>query len=326
MVSRNSARQDGNKAAAAGWLSLPFYWLTGSWELAWRLPGYLCTPGNSSPPCPRSSPPAPGLRRAAGGFRLWSKPLTPRMATLVRTDMMLALWIWGCGWLIYRKIDSGQPWTRSEKWVFFGAMLAAVLTRGQSSTPSSCRDSRPFGFSRPRSAAPLFGAVGGHGSCLSDYLPHGLSLAVRRNPEFYNDVVVNEFMSRFDQSLKAHEKQQPIWFCFPHLLHKFAPWSLLSLALPIISENVKAQIPVRSCDPWLACWALGGLLCMTFVPSKRVDRFPVISAVPAACFDDLGLPMWQACARVVRCRRPPRGACRFFLFHHRNRDGLPQRR
>ena len=60
-------------------------------------------------------------------------------------------------------------------------------------------------------------------------------------PEFYNDVVIKEFMSRFDQSLKAYEKQQPIWFYFPHLLHKFAPWSLLALALPIASENVRSK-------------------------------------------------------------------------------------
>ena len=56
--------------------------------------------------------------------------LTPRIATLVRTDMMLTLWITICGWLIYRKIDSGRPWTRSEKWAFFLAMLAALLTKG----------------------------------------------------------------------------------------------------------------------------------------------------------------------------------------------------
>ena len=29
--------------------------------------------------------------------------LTPRISTLVRTDMMLALWITICGWLIYQE-------------------------------------------------------------------------------------------------------------------------------------------------------------------------------------------------------------------------------
>ena len=32
-----------------------------------------------------------------------------------------------------------------------------------------------------------------------------LAIGCATNPEFYNDVVVREFMSRFDQSLKAHE-------------------------------------------------------------------------------------------------------------------------
>ena len=53
--------------------------------------------------------------------------LTPRIATLVRTDMMLTLWITICGWLIYRKIDRGATLDqRSEQWAFFLAMLAAL--------------------------------------------------------------------------------------------------------------------------------------------------------------------------------------------------------
>ena len=69
-----------------------------------------------------------------------------------------------------------------------------------------------------------------------------LLIGCSTNPEFYNDVVVREFMSRFDQSLKAYEKQQPIWFYFPHLLHKFAPWSLLALSLcPSFQEMCAAK-------------------------------------------------------------------------------------
>jgi hypothetical protein len=117
-------------------------------------------------------------------------------------------------------------------------------------------------------------------------------------------------MSRFDQSLKAYEKQQPVWFYFPHLLHKFAPWSLLALALPIVSGNVRRKIKSDPGTLWLACWALGGLLCMTFVPSKRVDRiFPVI---PPLCL--LLVSMVSACQCGKRVRAWCGGAVVFAVL------------
>jgi 4-amino-4-deoxy-L-arabinose transferase-like glycosyltransferase len=137
-----------------------------------------------------------------------------------------------------------------------------------------------------------------------------LLIGCSTNPEFYNDVVVREFMSRFDQSLKAYEKQQPVWFYFPHLLHKFAPWSLLALALPIVSGNVRRKIKSDPGTLWLACWALGGLLCMTFVPSKRVDRiFPVI---PPLCL--LLVSMVSACQCGKRVRAWCGGAVVFAVL------------
>jgi 4-amino-4-deoxy-L-arabinose transferase-like glycosyltransferase len=224
--------------------------------------------------------------------------LTPRIATLVRTDMMLALWITICGWLIYRKVESGRCWVPSDRWAFFFAMLAALLTKGPILYAFLLPGMAAFCFLGPKDRRALVWS--GWWTWL---LPLALFVAwliigCSTRPEFYDDVVVKEFMSRFDQSLKAHEKQQPIWFYFPHLIHKFAPWSLLALALPIVSENARRKI---SSDPgtlWLACWALGGLLCMTFVPSKRVDRiFPI---VPPLCL--LLVCMVSACQCGKRIR------------------------
>ncbi len=286
------------KPPLAGWICLPFYWIIGSWDLAWRLPGYLGTLAilwllarearRVLPDCGAL------LVICAFGLNL----ITPRIATLVRTDMMLTLWITICGWLIYRKIDSGQPWLRSEKWAFFLAMLAALLTKGPIL----------YAFILPGMAAFWFlGTKDRRSFVWSGWwtwlVPLGLFLAwlvygCLAYPEFYNDIVVREFMSRFDQSLKAYEKKQPIWFYFPHLLHKFAPWSLLALALPILSGNVRRKIKSDPGTLWLACWALGGLLCMTFVPSKRVDRiFPVI---PPLCL--LLVSMVSACQCGTRVR------------------------
>ena len=89
------------KPPLAGWSSLPLRWITGSWELAWRLPSFLCAL-------------AILLILAREARRLLSdfgvllvvcafglNLLTPRIATLVRTDMMLTLWITICDCLIY---------------------------------------------------------------------------------------------------------------------------------------------------------------------------------------------------------------------------------
>ena len=306
------------KPPLAGWLTLPFYWIIGSWNLAWRLPGYLCTLAMLwllAREARRVLPDCGALLViCAFGLNL----LTPRIATLVRTDMMLTLWITICGWLIYRKIDSGLPWVWSEKWAFFLAMLAALLTKGPIL----------YAFILPGMAAFWFlGPKDRRSSVWSGWwtwlLPLTLFIAwlvigCSTNPEFYNDVVIREFMSRFDQSLKAHEKQQPIWFYFPHLLHKFAPWSLLALALPIISGNVRRKIKSDPGTLWLACWALGGLLCMTFVPSKRVDRiFPVIPplcllfvSMVAACQCGKRVRAWCGAAVVVAAL----AVCGYFLI------------
>ncbi|HEY5704568.1 MAG TPA: glycosyltransferase family 39 protein [Terrimicrobiaceae bacterium] len=286
------------KPPLAGWLSLPFYWITGSWDFAWRLPGFLCTAAmlwllvrearRVLPDC--------GALLVAGSFGL--NLLTPRIATLVRTDMMLTLWITICGWLIYRKIERGQPWTRPEKWAFFLAMLAALLTKGPILYAFILPGMAAFWFLGPKDRRRLVWS-----GLWTWLLPLALFVAwlvigCTKNPDFYNDVVIREFMSRFDQSLKAHEKQQPIWFYFPHLLHKFAPWSLLALALRAISGNVRRKIKSDPATLWLVCWALGGLLCMTFVPSKRVDRiFPVI---PPLCLVLVSMVSACQCGKRVR--------------------------
>jgi 4-amino-4-deoxy-L-arabinose transferase-like glycosyltransferase len=266
------------KPPLAAWLCLPFHWSTGSWSLAWRLPGYLSTLAllwllarearRILPDCGAL------LVISAFGLNLF----TPRIATLVRTDMMLTLWITLCGWLIYRKIGSAQSWTLSEKLAFSAAMLAALLTKGPILYAFLGPGMVAFWLLAPRDRRSLVWS--GWWTWLLPLILFltWLAIGCATRPEFYEDVVVREFASRFDQSLKAHEKRQPIWFYFPHLLHKFAPWSLLALGLPIISGNVRNRIKSDPAVLWLACWAIGGLLCMTFVPSKRVDRiFPVIT-------------------------------------------------
>jgi hypothetical protein len=99
-------------------------------------------------------------------------------------------------------------------------------------------------------------------------------------PGFFNEVVMREFMARFGETI---HRPQPLYFYLPHLLHKFAPWSLLLLAVAfgeLTSRNWRLGPALREMSPevfWLLCWSLGGLIVMSLIPSKRVDRiFPVI--------------------------------------------------
>jgi 4-amino-4-deoxy-L-arabinose transferase-like glycosyltransferase len=286
------------KPPLAGWLSLPVFWATGSWDLAWRLPGFLAAMALMALLMIGGSRilPEGGATLAACAFGL--NLLTPRLATLVRTDMLLTLWISLCGLLILRVVARGGPWSRGEQWLFFAVMVAALFTKGPILYVFLLPGMAAFAVLGPR---PLRGLVSS--GWWTWVVPLVLFLAwaaagLLTRPDFYQEVVVGELFSRFDQSLKSHERQQPFWFYFPHLIHKFLPWSLLLMALPAASRNVRAALRARPDLLWPACWALGGLLLMTLVPSKRVDRiYPVL---PPLCLLLVGMVSACRCGTRVR--------------------------
>src|SRR5216117_1597726 len=91
---------------------------------------------------------------------------------------------------------------------------------------------------------------------------------------------MREFLGRFGETI---HRPQPPYFYLPHLIHKFAPWSILLIAIAIFdlaSRRWRIGTAFREISPdtfWLLCWSVGGLIVMSLVPSKRVDRiFPVI--------------------------------------------------
>jgi hypothetical protein len=99
-------------------------------------------------------------------------------------------------------------------------------------------------------------------------------------PGFFDEVVMREFLGRFGETI---HRPQPLYFYLPHLLHKFAPWSLLITAIAVFglaSRRWRIGTALREMSPetfWLICWSVGGLIVMSLIPSKRVDRvFPVI--------------------------------------------------
>jgi 4-amino-4-deoxy-L-arabinose transferase-like glycosyltransferase len=273
------------KPPLVGWISAGLFALTHSWEIAWRLPSFLAglvfavllfrfakeAYGSN----------AAFIALSAFGLNL----LSPRMATLVRTDMLLALMIFLIGALIWQKIRAGKDWTPRDQVCVFLLLTSAMLIKGPIVyaflLPGIILFQLRYGRARPpdtpsRSAWP-------------GWWPWLASLAIFlawvaggiwSQPGFYEEVVMREFIGRFGETI---HRPQPLFFYLPHLLHKFAPWSVLMIVIALVdlrSRNWRLRSLFREMSPetfWLLCWSIGGLIGMSLIPSKRVDRiFPVI--------------------------------------------------
>ena len=279
------------KPPFAGWLSVLIYYLSGgSWHAAWRLPSFLSAlillyilykEGN------RILPMYGGIL-AAGAFGL--NMLTIRISTLIRTDMLLTLEIFLIGWMILRHIQNDTPWSFKEKFIVFLLFLAAQMTKGPT----------VFAFFIP-------GMVVYHIICRQRHeadrtwsgwwtwaIPFAIFIAwvtigAITDQAFYDQVVRREFLGNFievnDVYIGGSGPQtfdrQPFWFYIPHIIHKFAPWSLLILYLAIMDSTVRKGVAQNKDSLWLTWWIIGSFIIMSCVPGKRVDRlYPII---PPAC-------------------------------------------
>jgi 4-amino-4-deoxy-L-arabinose transferase-like glycosyltransferase len=285
------------KPPLVGWVSAGLFGLTQSWELSWRLPSllaavalaiFLFRAANSG------YGPTAGLI-AVGAFGL--NLLSPRLATLVRTDMPLALVIFLIGLLIWKKIREGTEWALRDQIYVFALLTIAMLIKG----PIVYAFLLPgialfqcFAFKERRLGQPSVsnltaGKPSFHVSAWPGLWPWIASLAVFLlwvtggilfQPGFFDEVVMREFVARFGETI---HRPQPLYFYLPHLLHKFAPWSVLIIGIAVVdlhSRRWRLRLALREMSPeifWLLCWSVGGLILMSLIPSKRVDRiFPII--------------------------------------------------
>jgi len=275
------------KPPLTGWMSVAIFGVTRSWDLAWRLPSLICA-GLIAFLLFRNTSRVYGnvagvVAFAAFGFNL----LSSRLATLVRSDMPLALVIFLIGLLIWERIRNEQPWSTRDRWIMFGLLTAGMLIKG----PITYAFLLPgivfyqLCFRKTESARAWPG-----------WWPWLASLAIFLIwviagclwvPRFYELVVVREFLARFAEVGTHVHRSQSFFFYIPHLLHKFFPWSALMIGLAIIdlrARGWKIRDAFREMSPatlWLICWSIGGLVLMSVIPSKRVDRiFPVI---PSLC-------------------------------------------
>src|SRR6266568_7231589 len=280
------------KPPLTGWISAAIFTVIRSWDVAWRLPSLLCA-GLIAFMLFRSASRVYGnlaglIAFAAFGFNL----LSPRLATLVRSDMPLALVIFLIGLLIWEKIRKQEPWTRRDRLVMFGLLTFGMLIKGPIVYAFLLPGIVVFQFWKNRRDACRHTAWCG-------WWPWLASLAIFLIwviagwlwvAHFYELVIVREFLARFGEVGTHVHRAQSFFFYLPHLLHKFFPWSALLIGLAVIDLRMHRKLDglkpsslqeySTTVSPetfWLICWSIGGLVFMSIIPSKRVDRiFPVI--------------------------------------------------
>jgi 4-amino-4-deoxy-L-arabinose transferase-like glycosyltransferase len=285
------------KPPLVGWISAGLFGITRSWEVAWRLPSLLAAIALAILlfRVAKSAYGSIAGLVALGAFGL--NLLSPRLATLVRTDMPLAFVIFLIGLLIVQKIQRQHEWTLRSRVYLFALLTVSMLTKGPIVYAFLLPGILLFELWRRRHASRRseVAADAGHprsqmgASAWSGWWPWIASLAVFLlwvsggilfQSGFFNEVVMREFLGRFGETI---HRPQPLYFYLPHLLHKFAPWSILLSAIAIFdlaSRRWRIGTAFREMSPdtvWLLCWVLGGLIVMSLIPSKRIDRiFPVI--------------------------------------------------
>ena len=268
------------KPPLVGWISVGLFAATRSWDVAWRLPSFIAAIAMSillfRVAAVAHGSVAALIALSAFGLNL----LSPRLATLVRTDMPLASVIFLIGFLIWRKIQKQEAWIPRDRFLIFALLTAAMLIKG------------PIVYAFLLPGIGLFewwGRKTSSPSAWCGWWPWLASLGIFLlwvvggilfQPGFFDEVVMREFLARFGETI---HRSLPFYFYLPHLLHKFAPWSVLMIAVAILdlrARQWKIAAAFREMSPetfWLLCWSLGGLLAMSLIPSKRVDRiFPVI--------------------------------------------------
>src|SRR5438477_2334760 len=281
---RHSPHHINSKPPAVAWVSAALYQLTRSWDFAWRFPSFVAALALAVLVFrdARTFGDLPALC-ALAAFSL--NLLSVRLATLVRTDMPLALVTFAVGLLIFDKIRTRTPWTTRDRVALFAALTAAMFVKGPIVWAFVLPPLVLYQLRRnwrpdfPRAWSGWIPWVGSFALfCL------WLILGIRFIDGFYEDVVLNEFGARFHEGI---HRSQPLLFYIPHLLQKFAPWSLLSIGLLVVAlRKTKAATGkwLGNLSPEMICiimWALGGMVVMSLITLKRVDR--IFPAIPPLC-------------------------------------------
>jgi 4-amino-4-deoxy-L-arabinose transferase-like glycosyltransferase len=315
------------KPPLVGWISAGLFSLTRSWDMAWRLPSLLAATAISVLLF-RTASLAYGtiaglIALSAFGLNL----LSLRLATLVRADMPLACVIFLIGFLIWRKIREQEARKPRDRIYVFVLLTVAMLIKGPIIYAFLLPGIALFQWGCRRHACQYRAVVAGvvdpgqRGKLQSlqgawfGWWPWIASLGVFLlwviggilfQPGFFDQVVMHEFIGRFGETI---HRPQPLYFYLGHLLHEFAPWSVLMISLAVADlHSRKWQLRSVFRDMsletfWLLCWSMGGLIVMSLIPSKRVDRiFPIIPPLCLLLAAQIGNVFGNEQLRMRVCR------------------------
>jgi 4-amino-4-deoxy-L-arabinose transferase-like glycosyltransferase len=273
------------KPPLVGWISAGLFEVTRSWEIAWRAPSFLATLVLLVLVI-RAASVYGTIAALVAGAALSFNLFVPRLASLVRTDLPLALVIFAIGWLVWKKIRTATRWTSRDKFLLFLLLSAGMLIKGPIVYAFLLPGLILFEWRRRKSGDSMRTAWAGWLPWLLSFLVFLLWVGggILFVPEFTEHVVLREFAGRFSEGV---HRAQPFYFYLPHLLHRFAPWSLLLIGLAVVVWKSKrdgstgSRPAIAAETLWLVAWTLGGVAAMSLVPSKRIDRiFPI---VPPLC-------------------------------------------
>ena len=191
------------KPPLVGWVSASLFAITRSWEVSWRLPSLLAAIALALLLF-RTASFAYGSIAGLVAFSAFGlNLLSPRLATLVRTDMPLALAIFLIGLLIWQKIERQEEWKPWDRVYLFALLTIAMLIKGPIVYAFLLPGIVLFQWRHGRARPP-----GASLSAWSGWWPWIASLAVFLlwvtggilfQSGFFDEVVMREFLGRFGE-------------------------------------------------------------------------------------------------------------------------------
>lgn len=278
------------KPPLMGWISAALHAaLGGWWDGAWRLPSLLAFAGALwlVGRCAAAAGGNWGAFAAAGvlGLNMFSI----RLATLVRTDMLLALEVAAAGCLIWRQARTAAPWTLGRRAALAMVVLAGCMTKG----PVIFAILLPpllvlHALRRTRFAVPNVWPGAWVWLLPAAVLAVWLYVGWRRDPTFFTWITLRELGSNFAQvtvdaagRATATARHFDSVLTYPlKLLHRLLPWSAAMIAWAAVDAAGRPRLAADPGARWLLAWTAVALLAMSLVPDKRADRiFPLVPPI-----------------------------------------------
>ncbi len=189
------------KPPLVGWVSAGLFSVIRSWELAWRLPSFLAGFALLFLIARAASAAYGGAAALVATCAFGLNLFTPRLATLVRTDMPLALILFVIGWMIWEKIRRRETWKAGDRFALFLLLSAAMLIKGPIVYAFLLPGIVAFQWRR-RGTGEAVTAWSGWWPWLASFAVFlawaiGGAMVV---PEFWEHVVLREFAGRFSEA------------------------------------------------------------------------------------------------------------------------------